>query len=76
MLNAVHETQEIGLIWQLGLVSLTFGVFYFTSKLQLPIEQVLHYYAMILLLWYLLNVAILIRISKGSPLFYQRRRLD
>ncbi|RJR46511.1 MAG: hypothetical protein C4567_02200 [Deltaproteobacteria bacterium] len=74
MINAVYEYQEMHLFWQLGLLSIASIVFYATIQYQMPLEQILYYYSSIVVLWYLVNLFILLRISQGEPLFYRRRR--
>lgn len=69
MINIVHEYQEVGLFWQVGLLSLTIGIFYLGYNFQLQIYTLLFYYSMIMLLWYILNIFVLLHISKGKPLF-------
>ncbi len=73
MINAVHEAQEIGLLWQLGQCSLTLSIFYLAAKFQLSIDTSILYYSISTLIWNLINIAILVRISQGRSLFYQRR---
>lgn len=74
MINAVYEYQEIHLIWQVGLLSLAFIVFYMTTQFQMSLEIILYYYSTIVVLWYLVNMFVLLRISQGKPLFYQRHQ--
>jgi lipopolysaccharide exporter len=76
MLTAVYEYQGLHLTWQAGLLTLTFLAFFITTQYQMPLETILYYYSAIILLWYLVNVFILLRISQGRPLFHKFTRAE
>lgn len=66
MINAVHEKQEVGLLWQVGLALLSVLSLIIAHRYFQDINNVLIVFSLLLMVWYLLLALITYRISLGK----------
>jgi O-antigen/teichoic acid export membrane protein len=62
----IHEKQEIGLIWQIGLATLSAIVLFGGQKFFTCTNDVLKAFSCVLMAWYILLIVVVYKISKGK----------